>query len=401
MTDDYGEIFDAIVVGAGVAGSAAAIALAQQGRRVAIVEKTEFPRRKVCGEFLSATSVPVLDLLGIGEAWRHRAGPEVRRVSVFSGDRIIDAPMPQGNLAAHGRALGRDVLDTMMLARAGEIGARIYQPFKALSFRRIAQITTVTIADGDTERQIHAPVVIAAHGSWERGSLPTHLPKQNLPNDLMGFKAYFRGADLAQDTMPLLAFPGGYGGIVWADGDRLSVSCCIRRDCLDVLRKRQGCSAAEAVHGHILASCAGARRTIADAEIDGQWLATGPIRPGIRPRYQRDIFRVGNVAGESHPIIAEGQSMAIQSSWLLSKALEGVDFDDAAALERAGRRYSRVWHRQFSTRIHAAAVFSHLAMRPGVYGTVGAILERVPRLLELGAYLSGKTRAISQLRSRG
>ena len=49
---------DALIVGAGPAGSAAARLLAQAGWSVALVEKAEFPRRKVCGEFISATTIP-------------------------------------------------------------------------------------------------------------------------------------------------------------------------------------------------------------------------------------------------------------------------------------------------------------------------------------------------------
>ncbi len=390
---DQVDQYDAIVVGAGVAGSAAAIALSRQDRRVAIVEKVEFPRRKVCGEFLSATSVPVLDALGIGNEWRRDAGPEVRRISVFSGGRIVEAPMPRGDLSAHGRALGRDVLDTMMLARAADLGACVYQPFKARTFERAGGRTLVTIENAGIVQRLSAPVVIAAHGSWERGALSTNLPKQRRPEDLMGFKAYFRGARLAEDTMPLLAFPGGYGGIVWADQGRLSISCCIRRDRLDGLRRQTGRTAAEAIHGHLLASIAGVRQTIGASALDGHWLATGPIRPGIRARHADSIFRIGNVAGESHPIIAEGQSMAIQSAWLLAAALEGIDFNDPDARDVAGRRYSQVWRKQFATRIHAAGVFSYLAMRPGFANVAGAVLERLPRLLEVGARLSGKTRS--------
>ena len=58
---------DAIVIGAGPAGSSTAIALAQHGWSVAMVEKVVFPRRKVCGEFMSGTSLALLDRLGVGE----------------------------------------------------------------------------------------------------------------------------------------------------------------------------------------------------------------------------------------------------------------------------------------------------------------------------------------------
>ena len=394
MTTSDPHRYDAIVLGAGVAGNTAAIALAMQGRRVAIVEKATFPRRKVCGEFLSATSVPVLDVLGVGAAWRERAGPEVRRVCLYAGERIVEAPMPLGGGGAHGRALGRDVLDTMMLARARELGVTVWQPCKARTLTRTGDGGEVTITEGSQDRRLTAPVIVAAHGSWERGMLPTNLPKQHAPGDLMGFKAYFRDARLAPDMMPLLAFPGGYGGMVWADDGRLSISCCIRRDRLDALRSEGGKSAAEAMHRHVLASMAGARRVLGEAALDGSWLTTGPIRPGIRARHAGGIFRVGNVAGESHPIIAEGQSMAIQSAWLLAVTLEDVDLADTAALDAAGARYARAWRSQFATRIRAAAVFSYLAMRPGAFGIAGATVQAMPRILTLGAWLSGKTRSI-------
>ncbi|MGZ5657902.1 MAG: NAD(P)/FAD-dependent oxidoreductase, partial [Caldimonas sp.] len=58
--------FDAVVVGAGPAGSAAATLLARAGWSVALVERQRFPRRKVCGECIAASNLPLLDALGVG-----------------------------------------------------------------------------------------------------------------------------------------------------------------------------------------------------------------------------------------------------------------------------------------------------------------------------------------------
>src|SRR4051812_13750866 len=58
--------YDAIIVGAGPAGSCAAILLAQAGWSVAIFEKRRYPCRKVCGECIAAGNLPLFDTLGIG-----------------------------------------------------------------------------------------------------------------------------------------------------------------------------------------------------------------------------------------------------------------------------------------------------------------------------------------------
>jgi 2-polyprenyl-6-methoxyphenol hydroxylase-like FAD-dependent oxidoreductase len=66
--------FDAVVVGAGPAGASTAILLARAGWSVALVERQRFPRRKVCGECIAASNLPLLDALGIGDAVARLAG---------------------------------------------------------------------------------------------------------------------------------------------------------------------------------------------------------------------------------------------------------------------------------------------------------------------------------------
>ena len=393
------EAFDAVVIGAGPSGATAALALAGQGLAVAVVERAAFPRRKVCGEFVSATSMPVLASLGLAEEFARRAGPPVRRLALFAGPRVVEAPAPPGGGAdpagGLGRALGRDVLDALALDRAREAGCRVLQPARATAFERGEAGHVVHVEAPDGPSRLAAPVLVAAHGSWERGPLPTQLPKSTAPADLLGFKSHFAGGRLAAGLMPLLAFPGGYGGMVEADRGRLSLSLCIRRDALAAIREAHGLSAAEAVQRHVAASCRGAREALEGAELEGAWLATGPVRPGVRPCHAGDVFRVGNVAGESHSIIAEGISMGIQSGWLLARALEGRDIRDPEARGAAGAAYARAWRAQFAGRIRAAGLFAGLAARPGVSAPLAALVAALPRTLTLGARLSGKTKPVA------
>jgi flavin-dependent dehydrogenase len=392
--------FDAIIVGAGPAGCCAALALAQQGRSVAIVERSAFPRQKVCGEFMSAVNMPILDRLGVGADVRMLAGPEVTRLALFASGPSIEAPMPRATGDAFGRALGRDVFDAMLLDAARAAGVAVFQPWRATAVASLGDAgSRVRIETRVDAQDIVAPVVIAAHGSWEPGKLVTNLEKRHERHDFLGFKAHFRGASLALDLMPLLVFPGGYGGMVWADAGRLSLSCCIRRDILENLRKRHGGSAADAVHAHIVASCPAVAAALDGASLIGEWLAAGPIRPGMRNVYGDDIFKVGNLAGESHPIIAEGISMALQSGWMVARELGRFQKWGPCERAAAGQYYSAGWKQQFSTRIRVASVLARLAIFPMTAHAMRTFVRAFPMSLSVGAVLSGKTRTIAAIQN--
>ena len=414
MTSEREHDYDALIIGGGPAGSTAAILLAQAGWRIAVVEKKPFPRRKVCGEFISATSWPLLHEFGVADSLLAHAGPEVRRVGLYAGATTLTAAMPSARDAAGrwGRAVGREHFDSLLLERAKAIGAVILQPWAVcLMESDVAGIRCTIVAKEGMEsaqRQapvaLHARIVIAAHGSWEPGPLETQQPHyRQRPSDLFGFKAHFRGARLPPGLMPLLVFPHGYGGMVQTGHDRVSFSCCIRRDALEQCRRMRGMAgasarAAEAVFAHIEDSCAGVREACSGAALEGAWLSAGPIRPGIRSFARGRIFAVGNAAGEAHPVVAEGISMAIQSAWLLCALLDArkdaILADDArVALAAAGREYERQWRRHFVTRIRAAALFAHLSMRPATATHLVALARRVPAVLTLGAQWSGKTRS--------
>jgi flavin-dependent dehydrogenase len=391
--------YDAIVIGAGPAGSTAALLLARAGWSVALVEKQVFPRRKVCGECIAAPNLALIEQLGLGEAFDTLAGAPLRQVAIFSGDQTIRADLPAfgDDRYRWGRALGREHLDQMLLQQAGVAGATILQPYAALAVEGEPGRFTCTVApvENDTVITLAAPVIIAANGSWEPSLLREARPRKK-PGDLFGFKANYRNSALDPALLPVLALPGAYGGMVIGDHDTATLACCIRRDVLSACRLRYRThTAAQAVEAYIRDSCRGVAEALAGAELQEAWLSVGPIRPGIRMQRHREVgvFPIGNAAGEAHPIIGEGISMAMQSAWLLCRELIARKAMLATGNHRElWQRYRQTWCRSFAGRLRIAALYAHIAMRPALSRGLLSVLQRWPALLTHGARLSGKTR---------
>lgn len=403
--------FDAIVIGAGPAGSSTAILLARAGWHVALVEKAAFPRRKVCGECIAASNLPLLDALGIGGSVDRLAGAPLRRVALMRGSETITAPLPRADAAdasrAFGRALGREELDKLLVAQAGRDGVTVLQPAALQAIEGGPgdfRCTVVRRHEDAVADQITAPLVVAAHGSWE--PLPFERAERRetrRPSDLFAFKANFTRTRIAPDLLPVLAFDGGYGGMVVADRGLATLACCLREDRLAALRTANPeLRAGEVVEAHLRAQCAGVADALDGAERDGAWLATGPIRPGIRVGTAGDgggVFRVGNAAGEAHPIVGEGISMALQSAWLLA-ALLAPERASIVNPKRSGeaqrrllRTHAATWRHHFSGRLAIAAAFAHVAMRPGASAMLWPLVRAWPGVLTRGARWAGKTRS--------
>jgi flavin-dependent dehydrogenase len=399
---------DALVIGAGPAGASVAIRLARSGWRVVLVEQCEYPRQKVCGESISAGNLALLDELGIGPEFERLAGEELRDVGWMSGTATRGGAFPPCMEGTHrfGRAIGRDVFDSLLLERARAVGVRILQPAKVRSVGgSLGQFECRIAQKHEAIESVSAAIVIDAHGSWElapsfdsaAGAARVRVSRR--PSDLFAFKARFQGAKLPSRLLSVLAFKGGYGGIVVADGGQTTLACCIRRDALRGLRSLEPrLPAGITVEALLRHSCLGVRQALKHAHRDESWLSVGPIRPGIHLDAPLGVFRVGNAGGESHPLIGEGISMALQSAKLLSGALTqqpvaALDERRAALLQQ---HYARAWNQQFGPRLRLASLYAHVAMRPILAASISGLLRHWPRLLTEAARFAGKARAFDQ-----
>src|SRR5215471_445683 len=113
--------FDAVVVGAGPAGSVAALVLARGGARVALVDKASFPRDKACGDLVGPRGVRVLAELGVDVP---DAGQGSDLLAVGPAGRASRLPaFPGRTYAGHGVVVPRLVFDHALREAAVAAGA--------------------------------------------------------------------------------------------------------------------------------------------------------------------------------------------------------------------------------------------------------------------------------------
>jgi flavin-dependent dehydrogenase len=188
---------EVLILGGGVAGCAASIALARKGRSVTLIERELAPRHKVCGEFLSGEALEDLHALGIDVA--SLGAVPIDYVRLAATKRAAEAPLP-----FPAASLTRKALDTALIAEAVAAGVRVERGRSVHSLTRTtANVWQATLDDGSSRED---------------------------PQQWVAFKMYFRlapaqAAELA-NASELMLYPGGYGGIQPVE-DGIANLCCV------------------------------------------------------------------------------------------------------------------------------------------------------------------------------
>ena len=185
---------DVIVVGAGPGGSATAHHLARAGHDVLLLEKTSFPREKVCGDGLTPRAVRSLVSMGIDTSeqagWLHNKG-----LRIIGGGMRLEIPWPElASYPAYGLVRPRSDFDDLLARQAVKSGAVLRENTTVTGpvLDKGGRITGVTTKGENGAVTYSAPLVVAADGNSSRLSLAMGLEKRDDRPMGVAVRTYYR-----------------------------------------------------------------------------------------------------------------------------------------------------------------------------------------------------------------
>lgn len=359
--------WDLIVVGAGPAGSAAAITAAGHGARVLLLERGSFPRHKVCGEFVSSESLGLLEEFARDHAPLAallRQAERIAQARIFLDGQVWEFPV--GPAAA---SIPRFHLDAALWALAQQAGVECRQ-----------QVTVIAAGQNGCSRvetsagSYQARALINASGRWSNLSPPLRTPARPVPRWL-GLKAHFREHRAAR-SVDLYFFPAGYCGVQPVAADRINVCAMVRADYATTLEEvlRQ--------HPRLV-------ERSRDWDAVTEPVTTSPLLFGKPVARRGALLLAGDAAGFVDPFVGDGISLGLRGGVLAAQALTGV-WSGRISLEEAARDYERAYRRELAPVYGAASQLRRLVALPR------ALRAPALRLLKsnaLARYLVRKTRA--------
>ena len=365
---------DVIVVGAGPSGSTTAYYLAQAGLDVLLLEKSRFPREKVCGDGLTPRGVKALVAMGISvseqDGWVRNKG-----LRVIGAGKRMELPWPElSSYPGYGLVRPRTDLDQMLARRAQQAGARLLEGVTVtgpVRDDRTGRITGVTAraADAGDERTYTSRVIVAADGNSSRLSVAMGLRKRDDRPLGVAVRTYYQSPRHDDDYLEswLDLWDGdrllpGYGWIFgMGDGTSnvglglLNTSAAFgHTDYHALLRKWLGGMPAEW----------GFTEENRTQPIRGAALPMGFNRT---PHYYQGLLLVGDAGGMVNPFNGEGIAYAMESGELLARTIaQALARARRAETERVLAGYPRALSDAYGGYYAVGRVFVKAIGRPGL-----------------------------------
>ena len=301
---------DAVVVGAGPAGSTVATLLARRGWRVLVVDRRTFPRPKACGEFVSPGALRALERLGLSLPPGDLKPARIDGWTLDIDGHVVRAGFPVGD---HGVSLPRSDLDAHLLSHARRSGAEVLEGARVV-LEGVGGAPRVLIREGSASHRLAPRVLVGAGGL--RCPVASHIdaPKVGHGTRKISLTGRIEHLDLPRRRGRLIIrgdlvvgiAPSSSGSDWW----NATVVLPSRKHGRRIARARPTPT--------YLACLREAGLGVGDSGIDGRILASGPFDRPTRRMWMGNTVLVGDAAGYYDPFTGQGIYQALRSAEILA-----------------------------------------------------------------------------------
>ena len=346
------KLYDAAVIGGGLAGLSLAIQLAGQGWSVLLLEKERYPFHRVCGEYISLESWDFLERLGYPLSSMQLPVIKKLIVSAPNGNSITQA-LPQG-----GFGISRYKIDRELAALAVQKGVHLQEGITVRAVHFSHSYSTIECSG----KEVRAKQVCGSFGKrsnldlkWKR---PFAARKPNKLNNYIGVKYHVRTTFLP-GTIALHNFENGYCGISQIEEGKYCL--CY----LTTASNLQKCgNSISSMEEQVLYSNPFLQKIFTQSEfLYRSPLTISQVSFEKKSQVEDHALLMGDAAGMITPLCGNGMSMALHASKIAAELITQF-LSGTISREQMEQQYVQTWSRQFSARLHAGRIIQQLFGRP-------------------------------------
>ena len=357
--------FDIIIVGGGLAGLTGAIHLSTRKKRVLLIEKNEYPKHKVCGEYISNEVLPYLNSLGINPI--NEGAKQITKVHISTTkSNLIKGELPLG-----GFGMSRYFLDDLLVKKARLNGVKILKDtvdsihFKKDSFTITTKISGV----------FQSKITIGAFG--KRSSLDQKMKRKFIQkkSPYLAVKIHVKGV-FPENLVALHNFKGGYCGVSKVENNAINV--CYITEYRSFKKHKNITDFQEQVvfkNKHL-------RKIFKESSpVFEKPLTISQVSFQTKNPVEDHIIMCGDTAGMIHPLCGNGMGMAISSAQLASIRILQFLNGEIKTREGLEKQYLRDWNKEFKIRLKSGHFIAWLFRNQTISQIAYSILKRIPSLL--------------------
>ena len=357
--------FDVIIVGGGLAGLTSAIHLSSRKKRVLLIEKNEYPKHKVCGEYISNEVLPYLNSLGINPI--NEGAKQITKVHISTTkSNLIKGELPLG-----GFGMSRYFLDNLLVKKAHLNGVQILKDtVDSIHFKKDS-FTITTKSSGVFQSKI----TIGAFG--KRSSLDQKMKRKFIQkkSPYLAVKIHVKGV-FPENLVALHNFKGGYCGVSKVENNAINV--CYITEYRSFKKHKNITDFQEQVvfkNKHL-------RKIFKESSpVFEKPLTISQVSFQTKNPVEDHIIMCGDTAGMIHPLCGNGMGMAISSARLASVRILQFLNGEIKTREGLEKQYLRDWNKEFKIRLKAGHFIAWLFRNQTISQIAYSILKRIPSLL--------------------